>query len=529
MPSKSAVLRPRSSSDPFTAALLPPPNETPEQRERRLQEEYEAIQRSNDIDEQLKRDGMALRKHKECVKVLLLGQSESGKSTTLKQFQLLHTPAAFHAERIAWRSVIYLNLLRSIRRILEALLPPTTDDNPDESMSSATSSSNSQFHYANRPGTPNAFSDAAQRHFERYAARLAPLVALETRLMRQLACPDDEEATHLDPALLPPYATPTPDPNSYGNGYGSSHHTLPRARSVGASTSKELALRPTSKWKQTFAIGGRIAVSGTKSEHTGEIRGWWEDPDDPVHVLHACADGEYGMVALWRDSEVRSALARRRVRMEESSGFYLDEIERITAKRYIPTDGDVLRARLKTLGVIEHTFTLKGHNGIEWKIYDVGGARNQRQTWAPYFDDVNAIIFLAPISAFDQVLAEDARVNRLEDSLLLWRSLAANKLLANVNIILFLNKCDLLRAKLNAGVLLRDHMISYGDRPNDYDSVSKYFRNKFGALHQSHRPNKERELYIHLTSVTDTRNTSKIIADVRDIILKANLKGSRLI
>lgn len=59
-----------------------------------------------------------------------------------------------------------------------------------------------------------------------------------------------------------------------------------------------------------------------------------------------------------------------------------------------------------------------------WVIYDVGGARNQRHAWAPYFQDgrpcfanqyfffrsapfvVNAIIFLAPISAFDQVLTE---------------------------------------------------------------------------------------------------------------------------
>jgi hypothetical protein len=31
----------------------------------------------------------------------------------------------------------------------------------------------------------------------------------------------------------------------------------------------------------------------------------------------------------------------------------------------------------------------------------------------PFFDDMNAIIFLAPISAFDQVLTEDLSVNRL--------------------------------------------------------------------------------------------------------------------
>ena len=50
---------------------------------------------------------------------------------------------------------------------------------------------------------------------------------------------------------------------------------------------------------------------------------------------------------------------------------------------------DVLRARLKTTGVVEHSFTLTSaeFRGVEWKIYDVGGARNQRQAWAPYFED----------------------------------------------------------------------------------------------------------------------------------------------
>lgn len=36
--------------------------------------------------------------------------------TTDAEFQLMHAPAAFHADRIAWRAVIYLNLVRSVRR-----------------------------------------------------------------------------------------------------------------------------------------------------------------------------------------------------------------------------------------------------------------------------------------------------------------------------------------------------------------------------------------------------------------------------
>ena len=84
----------------------------------------------------------------------------------------------------------------------------------------------------------------------------------------------------------------------------------------------------------------------------------------------------------------------------------------------------------------------------------------------------SAILFLAPLSGFDQVLAEDATVNRLEDSVLLWKSICSNALLGKTNLILFLNKIDIFRAKLDAGIRFGQYIISYGNRPNDYDSTS---------------------------------------------------------
>lgn len=38
---------------------------------------------------------------------------------------------------------------------------------------------------------------------------------------------------------------------------------------------------------------------------------------------------------------------------------------------------------------------------------------------------------------------------------------------------LFLNKCDLLKKKLAAGIKVNKHVTSYGSRPNDYENVSK--------------------------------------------------------
>lgn len=112
-------------------------------------------------------------------------------------------------------------------------------------------------------------------------------------------------------------------------------------------------------------------------------------------------------------------------------------------------------------------------SGSEWCIYDVGGSRTQRIAWYPYFDDCDAIIFLAPISCFDERLAEDRRINRLEDSYMLWKAVVSSKLLAKTSIVLFLNKCDLLGQKLLSGVKVRDYVHSYGDRPNDVENATR--------------------------------------------------------
>ena len=65
---------------------------------------------------------------------------------------------------------------------------------------------------------------------------------------------------------------------------------------------------------------------------------------------------------------------------------------------------DILHARIQTMGVAEHVFDVNIHGKtVSWHLFDVGGARGQRHTWVPYFDDANAIIFVAPVSAFDQV------------------------------------------------------------------------------------------------------------------------------
>ena len=52
---------------------------------------------------------------------MLLGQAESGKSTLQKQFQLYYSSQTLENERPSWRPIVYFNILRAIRMILDEL------------------------------------------------------------------------------------------------------------------------------------------------------------------------------------------------------------------------------------------------------------------------------------------------------------------------------------------------------------------------------------------------------------------------
>ncbi|KAG8984029.1 hypothetical protein FRB94_007295 [Tulasnella sp. JGI-2019a] len=553
----SAAADMHDPEDPLSFLMRPPADESPADRQRRLSEEARAKQRSDDIDAMLKQELKKKKaQDKREIKVLLLGQSESGKSTCIKQFQLLYAPTSFAQERESWKSVVYLNLVKSIRKILDAITetPPNEDpssgDDDLNDFGAPTPRKKSQAAHqrqetiesmAQRAATPIAFGrnragsttttatgaqnmddspsppdwnseDAGYSQFATIKLRLSPLALAEDLLIRLLAGPEgEEEATSLG-------AWATADPS--GMNINGSRNSRSNGRI------KEVFVRSGSNWKGLFSSkDGRGPNKSANGVPGLDIRR--QPQHDPFLLVSACRDD---MMMLWNDQTVRTILREKGIRLDEMPGFYLNDLTRVTAPNYVPSTQDVLNARLKTLGVVEHTFKLESggnQEGGDWRIYDVGGHRDQRHTWAPFFDDVNAIIFLAPISAFDQVLIEDKRVNRIEDSLLLFRSICANKLLAK-NIVLFLNKIDILKAKLESGIKLKKYIRSYGERPNEFEAVSRYLLSKFVAVHKESSPNPGRELFTHMTAVTDIETTKVIIGNVRESILMKYLQNSHL-
>ncbi|KAJ8488898.1 hypothetical protein ONZ51_g3234 [Trametes cubensis] len=316
------------------------------------------------------------------------------------------------------------------------------------------------------------------RDYRMFQMRLAPLKQVELSLTR---CFSSENS---------PVTSPTDDKPTL--------HTSP---------AQEVTVRGGMGWKSFIRRGrsqSRVQSNSSELESTRRI-------------LDACKND---IVALWKSPAIR-ALEQEGVDLHHHSRYFLENAERVADINYTPTPDDILRARLRTVGVEEYRMTMEtaAEKGAEWVFYDVGGQRSQRASWASYFEDVNAMIFLCPMSSFNQRLSEDRSVNRLYDSMELWQTVCRSKLLSKATFILLLNKADLLRSKLRAGIKFSDYVIDYGrDEPNTTEAVANYLRKEMMDIHRVCSPRK-RQLHVHMTCAIDPTLMAAVLNSIRDVIL----------
>ena len=151
--------------------------------------------------------------------------------------------------------------------------------------------------------------------------RLLPLQQVEESLLRKMTPPGSSE---LEPTHLSPIKKK-------------------------AGKFRELAINSTTQWKGAF--GRLIATARASFESSTEID--LEAPNDAGVILHACSED---IIKLWNDPTVKVLLKAQKVRLEDMGGLcviqtsvvlitlteisFLDSIERVTALRYVPTDGE---------------------------------------------------------------------------------------------------------------------------------------------------------------------------------------------
>ena len=255
--------------------------------------------------------------------------------------------------------------------------------------------------------------------------------------------------------------------------------------------------------------------------------------------------------SLWRDDGVQTAVRRgNEYALHDNCNYFYAALERLFRPTYMPTDQDILRCRMKTTGIHETAFHLRD---LTYRMFDVGGQRSERKKWIHCFENVTSILFLANAAGYDQVL-EEARAatpvesNQMREAIMLFDSIANSQWFVRTSMILFLNKVDLLRAKLktNGGLqhvrrffpeLPRDQSEGLpGDRPPpsirdslkldfEVERTLEFFRSRFV---QKNSLAKDRDVYTHYTNATDTTLLRSVMLSVTDTILQRNLQTMAL-
>lgn len=228
--------------------------------------------------------------------------------------------------------------------------------------------------------------------------------------------------------------------------------------------------------------------------------------------------------ALWVDPGVLLAWKRRaEFQIVESVKYYFNEIDRIMKDDYVATQQDMLLARVRTSGIVTEKYVIDTKN---FEMYDVGGQRNERKKWIHCFDDVTAVIFVAAISEFDQVLFEDSSTNRMVEAVELFNEICNNRHFQSSSMILFLNKKDLFEDKIeNVHIadteVFKDFSTPFG-ADDYYEKGVEYFLNKFLVVNT----NSDRQIYNHVTCATDSRNVEVVFNACKDIILRGNMDSA---
>jgi GTPase SAR1 family protein len=242
-----------------------------------------------------------------------------------------------------------------------------------------------------------------------------------------------------------------------------------------------------------------------------------EDDDD----ARVDAEGVKHYKALWADKAIQLAFEHQnKFQLPDSARYYMDRLDAMSAPDYIPSPQDILRARVKTSGIIVNDFNVEGN---EIKMIDVGGQRNERKKWIACFEGVTAVIFIGVLSEYDLMLLEDESQNRMIETLTVFEEICNSPFFHKTAMILMLNKRDSFMEKIEKIPLTVCPLFKDYEGPNTFEAGVALIQEAF------HARAKNKLIYTHVTCATDTSNMKVVLDAVKDIVIRTALNDVGLL
>ncbi|XP_033732489.1 guanine nucleotide-binding protein G(i) subunit alpha-like [Pecten maximus] len=154
-------------------------------------------------------------------------------------------------------------------------------------------------------------------------------------------------------------------------------------------------------------------------------------------------------------------------------------------------------------------------------MVDVGGQRSERRKWIHCFDNVTAIIFVTAMTFYHQ-MNDSSDMNKLHESLLIFKSLCANQYLHKSAFLVFLNKMDIFKVMIQRKSLKCCFPRYKGGK--SFIESAQYISCLF-----ENASRRNSGVYCHYTTATDTENFDRVFDTSMAILLEKNLAVTGLL
>ncbi|KAG8869482.1 hypothetical protein FRC20_001348 [Serendipita sp. 405] len=392
-------------------------------------------------ESQLKRTKRQMRKQ---TKILLLGSGDSGKTTIMKQMRLITDGSFSRHELESYRQLVFANLITGMKAIVESLPEIGLSIEDDEEAFAAFTMVEHAADIKEGQPFPVEYLEPFRTLWHH------PMIRRALPHCHKFAIPDNIHYFYasLDRLFQPNYFPTNQDVIQTRARTVGIIETVFRIPEGGLSVSRHVSLpQPqgdapktsvTSDVSSGMDIPGRLNSSTSEASSIAEER--WEKENKRVTVK------------------------------TKSRGDGTGNDSGLTELRFVDVGQSYLLIHLSLL--------------LMTPVISIGGQRSERRKWIHCFQDVTAVMFLVPLSGYDQCIIEERSMNQMSDAMTIWEGICTMEWFKDTSLILFLNKEDLFATKLATAPIHRYFPDYEGDPKGDVEAGKEYFKRRFLRIAQ---------------------------------------------
>lgn len=180
---------------------------------------------------------------------------------------------------------------------------------------------------------------------------------------------------------------------------------------------------------------------------------------------------------LWEDQSIQEAFSHKdETIIPDHMDYFFNKIDEIVQEDFQPSDEDILKARIRTIGIDKVTINC---DDALIRIYDVGGQKSERAKWEKCMNEVQGVIFCVSFAEFDKPMFESPEIPRIQDALSIFEQVTHKEKFQNAPFFVLCNKYDAFSDRIHNTDAFAKTFPNFQGDPHNPDECAKFLTNLF--------------------------------------------------